>query len=373
MRVKIFDSQQSFKGVLYNISKVSSDRAELMCAENFHALGILRIIKPEDYMDYLMSISISSYMKKPQLHAAISCKQEIKNKWELTDIAKQWLDRMNYGKQPYLIFFHYDTKVNHVHIVSSRVAREGKAINNSFEGIRSYSVLNQILGIDTPKQAEQDIIKALSYKFSSRMEFIMMLYSMGYVCDIKDGYLKLIRHGRKQSEISLSKIYAKITPCDRSSKRVQQLKEVFSQSLKKYDTAILTKDYLRYQKFSSYPIRCSSEFILQLKKDYNIDLIFHGRSRQLPTHYCIIDHQSKSIFEGSDIWSIEEFIRPVKNNNFAENLTHSASLNIQKADIDTEFKEATGISIGDFNIEILEEFDPWGLNKRKKYKKTTSQ
>lgn len=368
MKLKIFTNQSSFKGVLYNINKVSSDRAELMCAENFHALGILRNIMPQDYINYLMTISAASIIKKPQFHMVISCKEELKNKWELTDIAKAWLDKMGYGKQPYLIFFHYDTDVNHVHIVSSRVNREGKSIYDSFEGIRGYSELNQILGIDPQKQAEQDITKALSYEFSSRMEFIMLLYALGYVSQIKDGSLILIRHGRKHAELSLEIIYGKISHNQQSSLRIDELKEIFSENLKKYDSAI-RKGYVEYQKNSSYPIRCTSEFIKQLKKNYDIQLIFHGNSRRLPTHYCIIDHQRKNIFEGNQVWPLAEFIRPINNNIIAQNITPIDSLDLHRENIDSEITEGAWASIG--NIDIIEEMDPQALNKKRKNKKDT--
>ncbi|MCA5004051.1 relaxase/mobilization nuclease domain-containing protein [Sphingobacterium bovistauri] len=373
MKVIIFNSQRSFNGVIYNIAKVSNDRAEFMCAENFHALGILRTIMPQDYIDYLMSISAASNIKKPQFHAVISCEHEKKNKRELTDIAKQWLQKLGYGAQPYLIFFHYDTRVNHVHIVSCRVNWNGKGITSSFEVFRAYNHLNEILGIDPKKKALQDSIKALSYKYSSRMEFIILLYSMGYNCKIKNNFLSLIRYGRVQNEVSLEKIYTNITPYDRSSKRELELKEIFSENLHKYNTTIHKKKYLKNFKLSSPPIICTSEFIMMLKNNYNIQLIFHGNNRLLPTHYSIIDHHSKAIFEGSEICSIAEFIRPVNYKTITDNIFELDTNKIQMEDIDYGFKDTTGVSIGDFNIEIYEENDPQVLKQRRKNKKPISQ
>lgn len=371
MRVKIFNHQHSFKGVLYNIAKVSSDRAELMCTENFHALGLLRVIKPQDYIDYLMSISAAGKSQKPQFHSAISCQEESINKWALTAIAKQWMEKMGFGKQPYLIFFHYDTSINHVHLVSTRVNREGRQVENNFyEGIRAYKCLNEILGIDPQKQAHEALNNALGYKFANRMEFIMLLYALGYRSEIKNGALKLIRYGRVQAEIPLEKIYERIAPTAPAATRVDELKAIFARNLSKYDTSIQIIEFLKYQNFSSYPIKCKSEFIEQLKKQYNMQLIFHGRSRQLPTHYCIIDHQSKAVLEGNSIYPIAEFIRPVNRTLLAEDLSPDTAISA-KEDIAAYQKESKSFSISDFNIDISEDTDAPAINKKRKNKQNT--
>ena len=370
MKVIIFNNQSSFKGVMYNIAKVSSDRAELMCAENFHALSILRDIKPQDYIDYLLTISAASRIEKPQFHAVITCQKEIQSKWNLTFLAKNWLDEMGYGKQPYLIFFHYDTNVNHVHIVSTRVGRNGKGISDSFEGIKAYTELNKVLGIDSKKQAQDDLHKALNYKFSSRMDFIMLLYALGYSVQIKNETLGLIKHGKIQAEVSLKKIYDKISNAECSNLRLQELREIFAANLKKYDASMHIKEYMKYQKFSSSPIRCTSDFILQLKKSHNIQLIFHGRSRKMPTDYCVIDHQSKTVYEGSYIWPLFDFIRPVNKNNISESRAQSDFIDRTHA-LDSENKESSGISILDFQIDIIEEVEANALYKKRKNKKNT--
>lgn len=369
MKVIIFNNQSSFKGVMYNIAKVSSDRAELMCAENFHALSILRDIKPQDYIDYLLTISAASRIEKPQFHAVITCQKEIQSKWNLTFLAKSWLDEMGYGKQPYLIFFHYDTNVNHVHIVSTRVGRNGKGISDSFEGIKAYAELNKVLGIDSKKQAQLDLDRALNYIFSSRMDFIMLLYAFGYSAQIKNGNLGLIKHGKIQAEVSLKKIYDKIANGERSNLRLQELREIFAANLKKHDASIQIKEYMKYQKFSSSPIRCTSEFISQLKNSHNIQLIFHGRSRKMPTDFCVIDHQSKTIFEGSYIWPLSDFIRPV-NNSLTQPRTQSDFID-RNDGLDASYKESSAISILDFQIDIIEEVEPNALYKRRKNKTNT--
>src|SRR3546814_18330094 len=86
---------------------------------------------------------------------------------------------MGYGDQPYLLVFHTDTANNHLHIVSTRVGRDGKKIDDSFEKLRAYQVLNRLIGKDYGKQADRDIQQPLGYRFYTRAQFMLLLENRG--------------------------------------------------------------------------------------------------------------------------------------------------------------------------------------------------
>jgi len=127
MIVRILSNSATFNGVSYNTDKVDSGKGELMQAANFGALHGLDEWKPEDYKNYFKMISgVNKRVTGPQFHAVISAKGKEYNKQDLTLIAGQWLEQMGYSKQPFLIVSHNDTENNHVHIVSTRIGRDGK-------------------------------------------------------------------------------------------------------------------------------------------------------------------------------------------------------------------------------------------------------
>ena len=62
---------------------------------------------------------------------------------QLREIACEYMERMGYGNQPYIVFKHKDIERQHLHIVSLRVDELGRKINDSREYDRSMSVLRE--------------------------------------------------------------------------------------------------------------------------------------------------------------------------------------------------------------------------------------
>src|SRR6201992_1252639 len=149
MVVKILSSAATFNGIKYNFEKLATGKAELMRAANFGLLQGLDKVRAEDYRNYLLMLTErNTRIKQPQFHAVISTKGKSHTKEELTAIAERWMVAMGYEKQPYLVFFHKDTDDNHVHIVSTRINRDGKKISSEYEHVRAVGTMNKIMGLD---------------------------------------------------------------------------------------------------------------------------------------------------------------------------------------------------------------------------------
>src|SRR5260221_2846198 len=161
-----------FAGVKHNTDKVDHNTGELMLIANLGAIHAINNPRPQDLVNYLLMVSAQNrVIKNTQFHAVISAKGRNYNKQELTKAAVMWLKEMKYGDQPYLIVFHKDTENNHVHIVSSRVGKDGKQIDRDYEQIRSVRSINKVLGYDFGMQ----------YRFSTRAQFYMILENQGFL------------------------------------------------------------------------------------------------------------------------------------------------------------------------------------------------
>ena len=52
---------------------------------------------------------------------------------QLREIAREYMERMGYGNQPYIVFKHNDISREHLHLVSLRVDENGHKLSHDFE------------------------------------------------------------------------------------------------------------------------------------------------------------------------------------------------------------------------------------------------
>ena len=63
---------------------------------------------------------------------------------ELEQLAREYLDRLGYGDQPYLVFKHEDIDRHHLHIVSVNVDENGRRLNRDFIHRRSKRITSEL-------------------------------------------------------------------------------------------------------------------------------------------------------------------------------------------------------------------------------------
>lgn len=66
------------------------------------------------------------------------------NDEQLGEIAREYMERMGYGEQPYIVFKHRDIAREHLHIVSLRIDREGRKLPHDFEARRSVEITRDL-------------------------------------------------------------------------------------------------------------------------------------------------------------------------------------------------------------------------------------
>jgi len=137
----------SLYGVLsYNQLKVDEDHAEILFGN--------RIIEPQGDTPYTveyLSRSFSDYLtanrktEKPVLHVSLNPNPKDSLTGEqLIGLAEEYMRRMGFGDQPYIVYRHNDIGREHLHIVSVRVDETGRAISDSYEHERSMKVCREL-------------------------------------------------------------------------------------------------------------------------------------------------------------------------------------------------------------------------------------
>lgn len=298
MIVKILKKSATFKAVSYNTGKVDKNRGELLLAKNFGVLEGMENLRPQDYINYLEAVSSkSTRIKYPQFHVAISTKGREHSKEELAGIAQKWMQGMGYAEQPYLLIFHKDTNNNHVHLVSTRVGKDGKKISDRYEKLRAYRVLNQVMGEDEKQSVANHLQKALSYSFSTRAQFMMLLEAHGYALSLKDNAYSISKFGRQLDSIDVAKVDARITARQKDSLRVQQIRAIIEKYRSQHDPSVIATD-------AGY----RSPLVGFLHSKFGLQVIFHGKDGKPPYGYTLIDHAKGAVYKGGEIVPLKDLV-----------------------------------------------------------------
>ncbi|WDF55874.1 relaxase/mobilization nuclease domain-containing protein [Mucilaginibacter sp. KACC 22063] len=311
MIVKIFRASASFKAVTYNFDKIAKGQATLMKVSGFGALRQLNEVRPEDYRNYLEAQSaLNRNVRLPQFHAMISAPDDTFDKDKLAKLAGQWLDKMGYRDQPYILIHHRDTDQSHVHMVSSRVSRKGKKIDSAFEHRRAIAGLNQLLQKDEAHQAQLDAAKALQYQCATKAQVLLLLEEMGYGIREKDDQLLLHKFGRRLFAISGQRMDESIAYHRPDKQHAVQLKAIFRKYQAVYN-AVPERTTVNLSGGRTSPGNAyRSDLGDFLKGKFGIDLIFHASGDKPPYGYTIIDHTQQRVFKGSEVLKLSELIGP---------------------------------------------------------------
>lgn len=312
MIIKILSKSSTFGAVQYNTQKINRGDGELMCFENFpFSKDILP--KPNEIKDYLKAVSnTNKRVKNPQFHATISAKGKEYSKGQLTAIGREYLEKMGYSKQPFIIVAHNDTNNNHIHIVSTRVTIKGKKINHNFEKIRSQKILQKILNKNYGIDENKKIANLLKYKISSANQFRTLLEVNNLQFSEKDGEYKVYKAGIFISNVNLS------LDKQRNKNRTKQLREIFKSYYQTYNHTLKNNDRGVF----------SSEMTDKLKSSLNIDVIFHvSEKTNKPFGYTVIDNSDKAVYKGSEIFDLKNFM--------SENMNLSLEQQFQEDNITT--------------------------------------
>ena len=129
----------------YNFKKVEKGEASILLAAELYQDKEGTYTMAEVFADMQALIPEKCRTKKMVFHCSLNPHPDEKLSDEtLTQIAKEYMETLGYGKQPYIVFKHNDIAREHIHIVSLRIDGEGKKINDKFEKRRSKKITDTL-------------------------------------------------------------------------------------------------------------------------------------------------------------------------------------------------------------------------------------
>ena len=278
--------------------------------------------------------NLNPRVKRRQFHATISTKGKEHTFEELKTIAEEYLKRMGYSDNPYLLYFHQDTENNHVHIVSTRVNTEGVKINDSFEKKESLRHIQNIMQQIPHRELDgKNIVEdVMQYQFSTEAQLKLLIERRGYGVQVDENRdLKITRDKRTLSKIERKDISEKLKNYRNSVDigRIKELKTVLEQH----------KQGKSKEALQAY-----------LKETMGIDLVFHQNSPQeAPYSYTIIDHSTQNVYKGSSIMRVAEIL-----NHPEQGRGEGANPHIENLKVHQDNKESFNDYLADNDLFVMQ-------------------
>lgn len=329
MVAKISTGQSLHGALAYNQDKVDEGHARVL-ATNL-------VLQPEDGQfrvsscmdDFRRWMPSHFRTEKPVIHISLNPHpDDVLTDEQLTAIGEEYMQKLGYGNQPYMIFKHEDIERKHIHIVSLRVDSNGRKINDSNEYRRSKAIteeLEQKYGLHpaegqkkgedwqlTPvdsskgnlKKQINNVVKPLlkMYRFQSVGEFrgLLSLYNIGLE-EVKGEvnghsyhgilYSALDKDGEKTGTPIKSSVLGKPAGMAAIEKQMRQSGTAIKDKKLKERTRRIVSAAMKSP-------RIESDFRRELSAQ-GIDLVLRRNEDNRIYGVTFIDHRSRVVLNGS--------------------------------------------------------------------------
>src|ERR1035437_3855081 len=364
MVAKISSGTSIFGALAYNQTKVDQHQGDVILTN--------RLIEPRDD-HYTVGICMRSFepylaanqkTESPILHISLNPDpKDILTDDQLSEIAQEYMTKLGYGNQPFIVYKHEDIDRHHLHIVSLRVDENGKKLDHNFEYRKSMEICRNIeqkyhlitadkkekqpelsikgiaYGENNLKNQIAGVIRPLvkSYHFQTMGEYkaLLSLYKIT-VEEIKGGtadkmynglvYSAIDDNGERIGKAFKSSLFGKTVGYEALQQRMVQSGEIIKQKrLKDRCKTVLTKA------MKSPGNR--AEFEKQLAAN-GINVVFRQNNAGRIYGVTFIDQQNKCVLNGSRLG--KDFSGNVFNELFP----------LSKDDKDMQLQQQPGNNIG---------------------------
>lgn len=310
---------ESLKDVMhYNENKLKQEVAAFIHAANY-GRDTERLGFTERYKRLELQAAYNDTSQKKIVHISLNFDPSEKlSKETLSDIADEYMQRIGFTGQPYLVYEHFDAEHPHIHIVSTNIRRDGTRIkshnigrNESETARKEIEKLFNLVPAESHKQKELFQLKhetlpriLTQYKYTSLAELNAVLKHINIMADrcspdsrtYKHGglvYRKLDKNGNPtRVPVKSSNIYLKpgLKYLEEKFEANEELRKPFKQHVK---NAI---DFA----FAGRPVKSMDELKATLHKEH-IEVVVRQNDQGIIYGLTYIDSKNKCVFNGSDL------------------------------------------------------------------------
>ena len=145
MVTKISLGKSLYGALAYNGEKINKEQGRLLATNRIFNDGSGTVDIAKAMEGFLAFMPATVRTEKPVLHISINPHpDDVLTDTELQEIAREYLDRLGYGNQPYMVYKHEDIDRHHLHIVSVNVDEQGRRLNRDFIHRRSRRITSEL-------------------------------------------------------------------------------------------------------------------------------------------------------------------------------------------------------------------------------------
>ncbi|WP_304588790.1 conjugal transfer protein MobB [uncultured Duncaniella sp.] len=324
MVAKISIGSSLYGALSYNGMKMNRDEGRV--------LGANKIILPADgnidiarmVENFNLFMPKTGRTKKPVLHISLNPHPDDKlTEQQYEILAREYLEKLGFGEQPYIIYKHMDIDRHHIHIVTVNVNEQGKRLNQDFLFRRSKRITAELeekynlhkaqrekISPDMPirkidpsgdiKRQVANTVKmvGMRYKFQTLGEYNAILSLYNVKCEPADGkvngreyhglvYFATDDNGKTiATPFKASRLgkFASRTAIDGRFERAKEKIDVAPTKRKVTDVIAHSTD--------------NADFIAKLK-EHNIDVVLRYTEEGRIYGVTFIDHNTMTVLNGS--------------------------------------------------------------------------
>lgn len=145
MVAKISLGSSLYGALAYNGEKIKRNEGKLLATHRIYNDGSGTVDICRAVEDFRMFMPTNVRTEKPVLHISLNPHPEDRlSDTDLAEMAREYLNRLGYGNQPYMVYKHEDIDRHHLHIVTVNVDETGRRLNQDFLFRRSNRIRKEL-------------------------------------------------------------------------------------------------------------------------------------------------------------------------------------------------------------------------------------
>ena len=145
MVAKITVGTSLYGALAYNCMKVNEGEGKLLAGNKVFDDGSGRVDIARAEQDFKRYMPENVRTRNKVIHISLNPHPDDRlTDMEMESLAREYLEKLGYGDQPYLIFKHEDINRHHLHIVSVNVDENGRRLNKDFIHRRSKRITTEL-------------------------------------------------------------------------------------------------------------------------------------------------------------------------------------------------------------------------------------